>query len=53
MFLVGQTAGAFPFGSVAPAVGYGVMWSILTALLVLGSVLSVPLKAAAPRAQGL
>ena len=53
VFLVGQTAGAFAFGSVAHAVGDGVMWSILTALLVPGSVLSVPLKAAAPRAQGL
>ena len=43
MFLVGQTTGAFAFGYVAHAGGYGVMWSALTALLIVGSVLSLRL----------
>ncbi|MBI2218289.1 MAG: MFS transporter [Candidatus Rokubacteria bacterium] len=40
VFLVGQTAGAFAFGYVAHALGYAALWTILTSLLVLGSLLS-------------
>jgi MFS family permease len=43
MFLVGQASGAFVFGGVAHAVGYGPMWEALTALLLLGSLLSLRL----------
>ena len=48
MFLIGQTAGAFLFGFVAHALGYGLMWTVLTALLAVGSVLSVGLPARTP-----
>lgn len=41
MFLVGQTSGAFTFGYVAHALGYGTMWTVLTALLVIGALLSI------------
>jgi len=43
MFLVGQTTGAFAFGWVAHAAGYGVMWSVLTVFLTVGGVLSTRL----------
>jgi MFS family permease len=43
MFLVGQTAGAFTFGWVANALGYGSMWAALTALLLLGGLVSLRL----------
>ncbi|HEU4371396.1 MAG TPA: MFS transporter [Methylomirabilota bacterium] len=46
MFLVGQTAGAFTFGWVANALGYGSMWAALTALLLLGSLVSLRLPPA-------
>ena len=48
MFLVGQTTGAFAFGYVANALGYGSMWAALTALLLLGGLVSLRL-AAPPR----
>ncbi len=48
MFLIGQTAGAFVFGFVTHAIGYGLMWMVLTALLAAGSVLSVGLPVHAP-----
>jgi MFS family permease len=48
MFLVGQTAGAFTFGWVANALDYGSMWAALTALLLLGGLISLRL-APAPR----
>lgn len=48
MFLIGQTAGAFLFGYVTHAVGYGLMWTVLTALLAIGAVLSVGLPAHSP-----
>jgi MFS family permease len=44
MFLVGQTTGAFAFGYVAHAGGYGVMWSALTVLLIGGGVVSLRLE---------
>lgn len=47
MFLVGQTAGAFAFGYVANALGYGSMWAALTALLLLGGLVSLRLAAPA------
>jgi len=43
VFLVGNTTGAVTFGVVAHALGYGPMWSILTAILLFGAVLSVGL----------
>jgi len=46
MFLVGQTAGAFTFGWVANALGYGSMWAALTALLLLGGLVSLRLPPA-------
>jgi hypothetical protein len=49
MFLVGNTAGAFIFGWVAHAFGYAVMWSALTVLLTIGSVLSTRLARPASR----
>jgi MFS family permease len=45
MQLVGQTAGAMAFGYVAHAFGYAIMWSVLSALLLIGSVLSTGLPA--------
>jgi len=47
MFLVGQTTGAFAFGYVANALGYGSMWAALTALLLLGGLVSLRLAAPA------
>jgi MFS family permease len=44
MFLTGQTAGAFAFGWVANAAGYGSMWATLTALLLVGCLVSLRLK---------
>lgn len=44
VFLVGNTAGAMTFGVVAHALGYGPMWSLLTALLLLGAGLSLRLS---------
>jgi MFS family permease len=43
MFLVGQTLGAFTFGWIAHAAGYGVMWAGLTALLLVGCLVSLRL----------
>jgi MFS family permease len=43
VFLVGSAGGAMLFGWVAHALGYGVMWSALTALLLVGGGLSVRL----------
>jgi len=44
VFLVGQAGGAFIFGYVAHLAGYGHMWSILAAILLLGSLISVGLE---------
>jgi MFS family permease len=44
MFLTGQTTGAFTFGWVANAAGYGSMWAALTALLLVGCLVSLRLK---------
>jgi MFS family permease len=44
VFLVGNSGGAFLFGYVAHRLGYGVMWSMLTALLVAGALLSLGLR---------
>jgi MFS family permease len=49
MQLVGQTAGAVAFGYVAHDFGYAIMWAVLAALLSIGSVLSVGLRADAAR----
>ncbi|HTG12523.1 MAG TPA: MFS transporter, partial [Candidatus Eisenbacteria bacterium] len=44
VILVGNSFGAIAFGYVAHGLGYAVMWSALTALLVLGSLLSIRLR---------
>jgi MFS family permease len=43
MFLVGQALGAFTFGWIANAAGYGVMWAALTALLLVGCLVALRL----------
>ena len=43
MWLVGQTGGAVAFGYVAHGLGYELTWTMLTACLAVGSVLSVGL----------
>ncbi len=43
VMLVGQSAGAFAFGYIAHAAGYFVMWASLTALLLVGLLLSLRL----------
>jgi MFS family permease len=55
VFLLGSAGGAFSFGYVAHAVGYGLMWTFLAALLLGGAVVSwgleeqvVPLRAVQP-----
>jgi MFS family permease len=45
VFLVGQATGAFVFGYVTHGFGYGVMWTALAVLLLLGAYLSVGLAA--------
>ena len=52
MFLVGQTAGAFTFGWVANAVGYGSMWAALTALLLVGCLVALRLAVTAATLRG-
>jgi MFS family permease len=54
MFLTGQTIGAFSFGWIANALGYGSMWAALTALLLAGCLVSLRLRTAGPppRARG-
>jgi MFS family permease len=44
VFLVGQTAGSFAFGYIAHAIGYALTWTMLTALLLIGSALSMSLS---------
>jgi MFS family permease len=44
MFLTGQTAGAFTFGWIANSAGYGSMWAALTALLLVGCLVTLRLK---------
>ena len=51
VFLVGNSGGAFIFGVVAHRLGYGVLWSALTVLLVVGAVLSLGLEDA-PAGEG-
>jgi MFS family permease len=46
MLLTGQTAGAFTFGWIATAAGYGAMWGVLTALLLVGCLVSLRLRPA-------
>ncbi len=43
VMLLGQTGGAFLFGYVTHAAGYGPMWWVLTMLLILGAALSMNL----------
>ena len=43
ILLVGQAAGAFTFGYVANVLGYGSMWAALTALLLVGALVSLRL----------
>ncbi len=53
MFLTGQTVGAFSFGWIANALGYGSMWAALTALLLAGCLVSLRLRTGPPpRARG-
>jgi MFS family permease len=49
MFLTGQTAGAFTFGWIAIAAGYGSMWGTLTALMLVGCLASLRLASDAAR----
>jgi MFS family permease len=44
VFLVGNSGGAFLFGGVTHRFGYAVTWSALTALLVVGALLSLGLR---------
>lgn len=55
VFLLGSAGGAFAFGYVAHAVGYGLMWAALSAFLLVGAFVSwgleepvVPLRAIQP-----
>jgi MFS family permease len=48
VFLVGSATGAFLFGYVAHELGYGPMWSLLTALLLAGAALSLRLSGGGP-----
>jgi MFS family permease len=43
VFLVGNAAGAFTFGYVTHAIGYGPMWAVLSGLLLIGAALSLDL----------
>src|SRR5262249_21285532 len=45
VFLVGNAGGAFVFGFVTHAIGYGYMWGILTVLLLAGAGVSLRLGA--------
>jgi MFS family permease len=47
MFLAGSTIGAFTFGWIANAAGYGSMWAALTALMLVGCLVALRLKPAA------
>jgi len=44
VILIGNTSGAVAFGYVAHGLGYAVMWSALSALLLIGSLLSIRLR---------
>ena len=48
VFLFGHAAGAFLFGGVVHAVGYGSMWNLLTALLLAGAGMSLRLTGDTP-----
>lgn len=48
VFLFGHAAGAFVFGGVVHAIGYGSMWSLLAALLLAGAGLSLRLSGGTP-----
>ena len=52
MLLTGQTAGAFTFGWIATAAGYGSMWGALTALLLVGCLAALRLAPAHDLAAG-
>jgi MFS family permease len=44
VYLTGNAAGAFVFGYVTHAVGYGFMWAVLTAVLLAGAGISLRLR---------
>jgi MFS family permease len=48
VFLVGNALGAVVFGYVAHGLGYGIMWSALTVLLVAGFLWSLRLRVGGP-----
>jgi MFS family permease len=50
VFLIGNAAGAFLFGYVTHATGYGPMWAALTAALFLGALISLGLDASVSEA---
>jgi MFS family permease len=52
MFLTGQTVGAFTFGWIVTAAGYGSMWGALTALLLVGCLMSLRLRPGEAAAAG-
>jgi MFS family permease len=51
VFLVGHAAGAFVFGYVAHAVGYGPMWAVVSGVLLMGAVWSLGLAEPGPRGE--
>jgi MFS family permease len=50
VFLIGNSGGAFLFGHVAHHLGYGVTWSALASLLLIGALLSLGLPGDGPHA---
>jgi len=44
VFLVGNAGGAFAFGYVTHAIGYGLMWTLLTVMLLAGAGVSLRLS---------
>jgi MFS family permease len=48
MFLIGQTSGSVAFGYVTHALGYGLMWTALALILLVGALASLGLREARP-----
>jgi MFS family permease len=44
IFLCGQAGGAFAFGWFAHGLGYAIAWTVLTGLVLVGSVISIGLE---------
>jgi len=52
VFLIGNSSGAFLFGGVAHRFGYGVTWSALAGLLLVGAILSLGVRDDHPHPHG-